>query len=110
HAHTESAHHDHAHAHPHFSTLVGAIHGLAGTAPIVALVPVTLLPTLGAALLYLLAFGLGTIAGMGTYAGLAAFAVGRAAQSLRLARSLAFATSLLSVAVGAWWLARLAWD
>ena len=110
HAHPASARHEHVHAHPHFSTMVGAVHGLAGTAPIVALVPVTLLPTLGSALLYLLSFGLGTIVGMGTYAGLAAFAVGRAAQSLRFARSLAFATSLLSVAVGAWWLARLAWD
>ncbi|MSR07225.1 MAG: hypothetical protein EXR93_09200 [Gemmatimonadetes bacterium] len=104
-------HHDHVHApetrHAHLSTLVGAVHGLAGSAPVVALVPVTLMPSLGAALGYLLAFGIGTILGMGAYAGAAALAVGRAAESVRLARGLAFGTAFLSMAVGVWWLVRL---
>lgn len=118
HAHTDgpAAHqHHHAHApprntarHAHLSTIVGAIHGLAGTAPVVALVPVTLMPDIGTALGYLLAFGLGTILGMATYAGLAALAVGRAAASLRSARALAFGTALMSMAVGLWWLLRIA--
>jgi hypothetical protein len=100
-------HHAPEHRHPHMLTLVGAVHGLAGTAPVVALVPVTLMPGIGAALGYLLAFGVGTILGMGAYAGLAALAVGRAASSLRFARALAHGTSLLSMGVGLWWLVRL---
>ena len=107
--------HQHAHGHRrpegdpprrhgHGSTLVGAVHGLAGTAPVVALIPVTLMPSLGAALLYLFAFGLGTTIGMGAYAGLAALAVSRAASSLRLARLVAFGTATASGAVGLWWL------
>lgn len=93
--------------HAHLSTVVGAIHGLAGTAPVVALVPVTLMPDVGAALGYLLAFGVGTILGMASYAGLAALAVGRAAVSLRSARALAIGTALMSMAVGLWWLLRI---
>ena len=100
--------HGPGHRHAHFSTIVGAVHGLAGTAPVVALVPVTLMPSLGAALGYLLAFGIGTVLGMGAYAGLAALAVGRAAASLRFARSLALGTAALSFIVGVWWLVRVA--
>lgn len=101
-------HHNPEHGHAHMLTLMGAVHGLAGTAPVVALVPVTLLPSVGAALGYLLAFGIGTTVGMGAYAGLASLAVGRAAaSSLRLARSLAYGTALLSMAVGLWWLVRV---
>lgn len=102
--------HNHSpeHGHVHMLTLMGVVHGLAGTAPAVALVPVTLLPSVTAALGYLLAFGIGTTVGMGAYAGLASLAVGRAAAaSLRLARSLAYGTALLSMAVGLWWLLRV---
>jgi hypothetical protein len=111
HAHVPGAtdhHHSPEHHHPHALTLIGAVHGLAGTAPVVALIPVTLMPGVGAALGYLLAFGMGTILGMGAYAGLASLAVARAASSLRFARALAFGTALLSMAVGSWWLVRVA--
>lgn len=99
-------HHGREHGHAHMLTLIGAVHGLAGTAPIVALVPVTLMPGFGAALGYLLAFGIGTTLGMGAYAGLASLAVGPATSSLRVARALAYGTALLSMAVGGWWLVR----
>jgi hypothetical protein len=114
HAHTHgSAHHVHGHGdaaqavrrHRHLSTLVGAFHGLAGSAPVVALVPVTLMPSKPAAVLYLAAFGVGTIVGMAAYAALAAVAVGRVAASARLARSAAFATAGASFVVGLWWIA-----
>ena len=107
----EHAHpHDHDHhadtdrRHTHLSTVVGAVHGLSGTAPVVALIPVTLMPSFGAAVGYLLAFGIGTTAGMGAYAALAALAVSRAGASLKLARTVAFGTAAASVAVGLWWL------
>ncbi len=94
------------HHHAHLSTMVGALHGLAGTAPVVALIPVTLMPSMSAAITYLVLFGLGTTAGMGAYAGLAAVAVSRAASFERLARAVAFGTAAASAAVGTWWLIR----
>lgn len=101
-------HHDSAQTlrrHRHLSTLVGALHGLAGSAPVVALVPVTLMPSRPAAILYLAVFGAGTIVGMAAYAALAAAAVGRVAASARLARVAAFATAGASLVVGLWWIA-----
>lgn len=84
---------------------MGALHGLAGTAPVVALVPVTLMSSKAVAVLYLAAFGAGTILGMAAYAALAALAVGSVAASGRLARAAAFATAGASALVGVWWIA-----
>lgn len=114
HVHSPDRHpHSHEHAdarsrHGHLSTLVGAVHGLAGTAPVVALIPVTLVRGLWPALGYLAAFGVGTILAMGCYAFLAAVALHRAASTERLARRIAGATGLASLAVGAWWVVRAA--
>lgn len=112
HAHTPDRHphsHDHVQSgsrHGHLSTLVGAIHGLAGTAPIVALIPVTLLAGIWPAIGYLTAFGAGTILAMGLYAFLAAVAARRASSTVRVARGIALATGLTSLAVGIWWVVR----
>jgi ABC-type nickel/cobalt efflux system permease component RcnA len=95
------------HDHAHLSTLVGAVHGLAGTAPVVALIPVTLMSSLGNAIGYLLAFGVGTTVSMAAYAAVAALAVGRATSSVRFARVVAHGTAGVSVAVGCWWLVRV---
>lgn len=115
HVHPPSAH-PHAHAHPqpdrrrhrHLSTLIGAAHGLAGTGPVVALIPVTIIDDPRAAVGYLAAFGAGTMVAMATYAALAALAVGQAARSERTARGAALLTGALSMAVGVWWVIR-AW-
>lgn len=109
HHHGAASPHEHPHAapgrrHRHVSTLIGAAHGLAGTAPVVALVPVTLISDLRLALGYLAAFGVGTILAMGTYAVLAAVAIRRAGASARAAREIAMGTALASVAVGLWWI------
>ena len=101
-------HHDHAdprRRHRHLSTAIGAVHGLAGTATVVALVPVTMFASFWPAIGYLSAFGAGTMAAMGGYAALAAAAVGRA-RSLSWARSVAWLTATASAAVGVWWLIR----
>lgn len=90
------------------STLVGAVHGLAGTAPVVALIPVTLLPDRWLAVGYLVAFGMGTVLAMGLYAALAALAAGRATSSLTWARTVAAVTGLASFGLGFWWIGR-AW-
>lgn len=113
HAHDPAAHpHDHSHAdasrrHRHLPALVGAIHGLVGTAPVVALIPVTMLGSLYAAVGYLAAFGIGTMLAMGVYAALAALAVG-AASTVRTARIVGLMTAGASATVGLWWVARAA--
>jgi len=90
--------------HRHVSTVVGALHGLAGTVPVVALIPVTLMASKTAAIVYLGVFSAGTILAMSAYAVLAAVAVSRVAASAHLARAVAFATAAASFLVGLWWI------
>jgi ABC-type nickel/cobalt efflux system permease component RcnA len=104
HSHEESPHGHEVSRHGHLSTLVGAVHGLAGSAPIVALIPVTLLTGFWPAIGYLAAFGAGTILAMGLYAFLAAAAARRASSTVRVARGVALATGVASLAVGLWWI------
>lgn len=112
HAHDPGQHpHRHRHADParrhrHLSTLVGAAHGLAGTAPVVALLPVILLDDPTAAIGYLAAFGIGTVAAMGLYGVVATLAVRRAARSVRTARAAALLTAGASGVVGVFWAGR----
>jgi len=112
HAHPPDVHpHSHQHTDPkrrhrHLSSFVGAVHGLAGTAPVVALIPVTMIESWAYAVSYLIAFGLGTVTGMALYAGLAALAIDRAAASVRAARVVAYGTAGASAAVGLWWIVR----
>ena len=123
HLHTPREHegHAHLHSHPldehphrhehvdctrrhrHLSTLVGAVHGLAGTATVTALIPVTLISGFWGPLGYLAAFGVGTIAAMGGYATLAAMAVTQA-RSLAIARAVGWVTAGGSVLVGLFWI------
>ena len=109
HVHPASQHPHHHHdpsagqRHRHLSTLIGAAHGLAGSGPVVALIPVTILGRPAAAIGYLATFGVGTMLAMAAYAALAALAVGRATRSERAARLAAGLTGLMSLGVGAWW-------
>jgi len=103
--------HSHAfvrsHDHRHGATAVGVLHGLAGSAPAVALVPVASFDSAGQGIVYLLLFAVGTAAGMALYAMLAGLVIGRAAvRSERLARGLGIATGCITMAVGAVWLIR----
>lgn len=97
--------HDHAHGKGAGITLVGLMHGLAGTTGVVALVPVTLIAKTGVALAYLLAFGLGTIAGMMLFATVAAFAMRQAAErSLQVGRVITTVVGTAGIGVGVYWI------
>lgn len=88
-------------------TLIGAVHGLSGTAPVLALIPVAMMPSKVLGVLYLVMFGVGTAIAMSGYSLLAGYAATRAAErSVPLARRVALATGLLSVGAGVWWLVR----
>lgn len=121
HVHADGTAHTHLHAHPvdpgrphprehrhrHAATAFGALHGLAGTAPVVALLPVTSADSAAAGITYLLAFGIGTALAMGLYAMFAGLVVARAASlSGRLARGVARAAGVATTAVGLLWLLR----
>jgi ABC-type nickel/cobalt efflux system permease component RcnA len=115
HRHADGVRHLHVHSHllreghdhRHAATAMGIVHGLAGTAPALALLPLTRLETAASALGYLVAFSLGTALGMGLYALCAGFVAGRAAtRSVRFARLLAATTGAATAAVGVVWMLR----
>lgn len=115
HAHAGAVHR-HPHAHPPArllralqavgpaqalrSSLVGLVHGLAGSAAVALLVLSTIRGT-GAAIAYLLVFGVGTILGMTAITGLLSLPFTLRAPRLdRARRGLALATGALSLAFG----------
>ncbi len=100
--------HPHRPVHPHSEGTfwVGMAHGLAGTAPLIALLPVTLISSKPLAVAYLALFGMGTVIGMGLYA-LAAGVIFRLAESRtpKVGHWLRLGTAVGSAALGVVWMA-----
>lgn len=103
----------HAHPHPHESarthapTAIGLMHGLAGAAPAVALVPLAVIDSAVAGLGYLLFFAIGTAISMAAYAVAAGYFAGRASGfSERVGRGIGQLTGLTTIAIGIFWLIR----
>lgn len=90
------------------STLVGSVHGMAGTAPAVALLPVAMTGSRVYAFGYLALFGLGTIAAMTAYTAIIAVAMRKANRLGVQVPWLAYGAAGVSVAVGLLWLVRAA--
>jgi nitrile hydratase accessory protein len=82
--------------------LVGAVHGLAGSGAITALV-VTTLPSTPARLGYLMLFGLGSTAGMAVLSGLLGWPLARLGTHRVFARTVSLAVGTLSTALGLVW-------
>lgn len=101
-------HHDHDHAHEKRGiTVVGLMHGLAGTSAVVALVPVTMMDRWVVGLGYLVAFGAGVMLAMTAYALVAAAAFRRAASgSLPWGRAIGRFAGIGSIVVGLVWIWR----
>lgn len=118
HAHAEHAHREEAHstedrghgeeeAHEHgaAATAMGAVHGLAGTAPAVALLPLATFESVLPAVAYLVAFGVGTAISMALYALFAGtLAAGAGRRSTALGRGLARVAGVGTVVVGLVWM------
>lgn len=81
------------------SALVGAVHGLAGSAAVALLVLATMRSSWGA-FLYLGVFGLGTVAGMTAFTVTLAYPASRIGRDARVRRPLALASALGSIAFG----------
>ena len=85
--------------HAHASFLMGVLHGIAGSSQFLGVLPALALPTRGAALLYIAAFGAGSIAAMTGFGA----AVG-AAPGARAQRAFMLAAAALAFLVGGSWL------
>ena len=114
HVHGGAAPHAHAHGaaaparepHEHGGiTLVGLLHGLAGSSGVVALVPVTMMDRVDLGVGYLTCFGAGVTLAMVLFALIAARLMNRATKgSLVWGRRVVRLVGLSGLAVGVWWL------
>ena len=90
--------------HSHASFYMGILHGVAGSSHFFGVLPALALPTRSAALVYIAAFGVGTVAAMTAFAA----AVGSAGLPFRrgtlVHRGMMMASAVLALAVGGWWL------
>jgi hypothetical protein len=82
--------------------VVGAVHGLAGSGALTALV-VTTLPSTVARLGYLALFGVGTTVGMAALSGLLGWPLARLGTNSAVARALAIAVGSVSIVLGLLW-------
>lgn len=103
HSHAVGDSHDHGHA----VTAVGLLHGLAGSGGAMLLIPVATVDTALGGILFLVLFGIGTIAGMALWGLIAGVVLGRTAErSVRLTRMLARITGVFTIIIGLVWLFR----
>jgi len=82
--------------------LVGAVHGLAGSGALTALV-LTTLPTTASRIAYMLLFGLGSTIGMAALSGLLGWPLARAGARRGVARGISLAVGSASIALGLFW-------
>jgi ABC-type nickel/cobalt efflux system permease component RcnA len=82
--------------------LVGAVHGLAGSGALTALVLATL-PSTTAQLTYMALFGLGSTIGMAVLSGVLGWPLARLGANRRVGRAIGFAIGLMSIGLGVAW-------
>jgi high-affinity nickel-transport protein len=82
--------------------LVGAVHGLAGSGALTALV-LTTLPTTAARLMYVLLFGVGSTLSMAALSGALGWPLARLGAHHRVARGISLAVGFVSIGIGIWW-------
>jgi len=113
HVHGATAH-DHLHVqagpawirrlgHAHASFCLGVLHGIAGSSHFVGVLPALALPTRAAAMTYIAAFGVGTVAAMTAFAA-AAGRMGAASRHPRTYRLVMTSAAAVAMLVGSWWL------
>lgn len=107
--------HDHVHVqagptwvrrlgHAHASFCMGVLHGVAGSSHFFGVLPALALPSRGAALIYIGAFGVGTVAAMTAFAATVGTLGVRTGHDPRLHRAMMTAAAALAMLVGGVWL------
>lgn len=111
HAHGDAQHEhpgarDHVHVGPwalaRRPLLIGLLHGLAGSGALATLALASM-PSIGAGLVYVVVFGLGSIAGMALMTGAAGLPLGRIARGGRARAALLGVAGLVSIGMGFAW-------
>jgi hypothetical protein len=82
--------------------LVGAVHGLAGSGALAALV-LTTLPSTASRLAYMIVFGLGSTAGMAVLSGLLGWPLARLGAHEHVTRGISFVVGCMSMVLGVVW-------
>jgi nitrile hydratase accessory protein len=82
--------------------LVGAVHGLAGSGALTALVMATI-PSMGARLIYLALFGVGSTLAMGALSGLMGWPIARFGTHGAVARGVSLVVGCVSIMLGLYW-------
>jgi sulfite exporter TauE/SafE len=90
-----------SHRHPHGAVMVGMLHGTAGSAPLLAVLPFSVQTQPWFGLIYLVMFGLGVLLSMTLFGGvLGALFRGLSRKSWRLMRALRISVALGSIGLG----------
>ena len=93
------------HGHGRAAFAVGTLHGFAGSSHLLGILPVLALPSTPAAGIYLLLFGVGSVAAMGAFASIVGWVAGRPGAGVpRTQRRLMSLASLTAVIVGCAWI------
>ena len=87
---------------PRRPLLVGAVHGLAGSGALTALVMSTI-PSMGARLAYLATFAVGSTLGMAALSGLLGWPIARVGTHGVVARSISLTVGTISIMLGLYW-------
>jgi nitrile hydratase accessory protein len=82
--------------------MVGAVHGLAGSGALTALIMATI-PSIGSRLTYLLLFGVGSTLGMAALSGLMGWPIARAGTHGAVARGVSVTVGSISIMLGVYW-------
>jgi hypothetical protein len=107
--------HDHVHVqngpawarrlgHAHASFYMGVLHGVAGSSHFFGVLPALALPSRAAALTYIGAFGVGTVAAMTAFAAVVGSVGVRMHPGTPAHRGMMITAAALAFAVGGWWL------
>jgi len=90
--------------HAHASFCLGVLHGVAGSSHFFGVLPALALPSLTASLLYIAAFGIGTIVAMTGFAALIGSITLRLPEGTFPQRAMMIVAATLAIAVGTVWL------
>jgi hypothetical protein len=91
--------------HAHASFCLGVLHGIAGSSHFFGVLPALALPSLTASLVYIAAFGTGTIVAMTAFAAAVGTATVRLPNGALPQRAMMVAAAALAIVVGSVWLA-----
>jgi hypothetical protein len=90
--------------HSHASFCLGVLHGIAGSSHFFGVLPALALPSLSASLIYIGAFGVGTVAAMTGFAAVVGTATARLPNGALPQRAMMITAAALAIAVGTVWL------